>query len=228
MSESKLPPIERMLDAMARRVGPGRVHPLHIRDRLVEAFDAGVRGGRAPNRFALRLHPSDLRALGPDLQRYLSSLAGDLAARARSQGLATVDNIRIETLASRNQLAGSVAVEASFAHAPVPRPAVGVNATKPLQPVQGLSLILPGGERCHVTHLPFTLGRAPECDLVLLSLAVSRRHAQLRYLDGRICIADLGSSNGTRVNGHPVSQAAVGHGSTISLGDITLVVDHPR
>jgi len=63
-----------------------------------------------------------------------------------------------------------------------------------------------------------TLGRSPACELVLADDTVSRRHAALRLQDGRWLIRDLGSSNGTWVNGRRVFDAEVRPGDEIRLG----------
>jgi EAL domain-containing protein (putative c-di-GMP-specific phosphodiesterase class I) len=56
----------------------------------------------------------------------------------------------------------------------------------------------------HVAHeidvLPFVIGREPGNQLVVAALGLSRRHAELREVAGRLYLADLGSTNGTFVN----------------------------
>ena len=62
------------------------------------------------------------------------------------------------------------------------------------------------------------LGRSPGCQLVFADDTVSRRHAELRFRDGRWMLRDLESSNGTWVNGRRVVEAEVGPGDEIALG----------
>ena len=62
------------------------------------------------------------------------------------------------------------------------------------------------------------LGRAPGCQLVFDDDTVSRRHAELRMTDGRWILRDLGSSNGTWVNGRQVMEAEVVPGDQVQLG----------
>ena len=50
-----------------------------------------------------------------------------------------------------------------------------------------------------------TIGRIAECEVVLRDPSASRKHAQLRVDDGRVFVADLGSYNGTTVNGDPLT-----------------------
>jgi hypothetical protein len=66
------------------------------------------------------------------------------------------------------------------------------------------------------------LGRAPDCHLVFADDTVSRRHAELRYAEGRWMLRDLGSSNGTWVNGRRVMHAEVAPGDDVQLGGCAL------
>jgi pSer/pThr/pTyr-binding forkhead associated (FHA) protein len=71
------------------------------------------------------------------------------------------------------------------------------------------------------------LGRSSENDLVLRSPNVSRRHARIICADGVCTVEDLGSANGTFVNGERVSQAVLKPGSQLRLGDVKLTYDAP-
>ncbi|MGW0908999.1 FHA domain-containing protein [Streptomyces sp. NPDC002853] len=63
------------------------------------------------------------------------------------------------------------------------------------------------------------IGRAADNDLVIDDLVVSRRHAELRVLaDGTYEIVDLGSHNGTYLNGQPVGRAPVAAGDIVGVG----------
>lgn len=74
-------------------------------------------------------------------------------------------------------------------------------------------------------HDEFTIGRHPSCDVVLPGAAVSRRHARLVYRDGSWIIQDLGSTNGTLVNGAPVGRCKLQPGDRLVIGDEQLLVD---
>ena len=76
-----------------------------------------------------------------------------------------------------------------------------------MSPGQGTStLTLPDGRRIVLDQDKVTLGRLPECELALADSNVSRQHAEVRRgTDGTWLVADLGSTNGTKVNGARIS-----------------------
>jgi pSer/pThr/pTyr-binding forkhead associated (FHA) protein len=67
------------------------------------------------------------------------------------------------------------------------------------------------------------LGRGTDCDLRLVDPGVSRHHAEIRVEDGEVVLVDLGSTNGTFVNGQPVRRVALTDGTRVTLGRTTLV-----
>lgn len=68
-------------------------------------------------------------------------------------------------------------------------------------------------------HEVLTVGRDPVCDLVLTDPTVSRRHAEIRHVDGGWLVIDLDSRNGTRLNGWRHSgPASVRPGDLVSFG----------
>lgn len=74
----------------------------------------------------------------------------------------------------------------------------------------------------------FTIGRDPDCDLVLSSQLVSRRHAQLEWTGEELLIHDLGSSNQTRVNDKALEkEISLQDGDVIQIVDYHLEVELP-
>jgi pSer/pThr/pTyr-binding forkhead associated (FHA) protein len=63
-----------------------------------------------------------------------------------------------------------------------------------------------------------TIGRLSECDVVVHDSGASRRHAQIRTADGVSTVTDLGSTNGTKVNGRDVQSAPLSDGDRITVG----------
>jgi pSer/pThr/pTyr-binding forkhead associated (FHA) protein len=86
-------------------------------------------------------------------------------------------------------------------------------------------LILPDGKRVPVGTEPLVIGRLPDCGVVLQDSNVSRRHAELRRNGDAIVVTDLGSTNGTRVNGAPIREHFLVSGDEVSVGSTRLVFE---
>lgn len=75
-----------------------------------------------------------------------------------------------------------------------------------------------GGEFPLRTDKQVVIGRSSELDMVLVEDMVSRKHAKITVQGGKITIEDLGSTNGTFVNGEKVKQARLKEGDRILIG----------
>lgn len=70
------------------------------------------------------------------------------------------------------------------------------------------------------------IGRSLECDLTVVSPHISRRHARLSLEDDELLIADLGSSNGTVVNGYTIAEKqALHHDDELRFHDIIFKIN---
>jgi signal transduction histidine kinase len=72
-----------------------------------------------------------------------------------------------------------------------------------------------------------TIGRGADCEVFLRDLGVSRRHARFEFQNGRCMLRDLGSSNGTFVNGMRVRTADIQAGDQIHIGNTILALGEP-
>lgn len=79
------------------------------------------------------------------------------------------------------------------------------------------------GERFILDIPEVTIGRDPKCEVFLNDRTVSRRHAHLSIQSGRAVIEDLGSLNGTWVDGAIVTSAEVFNGSSIQIGTFKMI-----
>ena len=83
-----------------------------------------------------------------------------------------------------------------------------------------------GGERTlEVDGTSLTIGRAHDNVLVIDDARVSRHHGQVQARYGALVYTDLGSTNGTRVNGIRVDEIVLGAGDRLLVGDTVLVVE---
>jgi hypothetical protein len=86
------------------------------------------------------------------------------------------------------------------------------------------ALTLPRGAQSR-----FTIGRESACDMTLADDTVSRWHASLERSAGGWLLADLGSTNGTRLNGWRVNHPTwVRPGDMVSFGSVTFVLSDRR
>src|SRR5262245_10096997 len=69
-----------------------------------------------------------------------------------------------------------------------------------------------------------SIGRAPQCQIQLLSRAVSRRHARIEVGDqGEVIVSDVGTKNGIKLNGKRIQGAAiVQEGDKVIVGDVSM------
>jgi pSer/pThr/pTyr-binding forkhead associated (FHA) protein len=83
----------------------------------------------------------------------------------------------------------------------------------------GSTKLVPG-QRLEIEPIT-TIGRAPTNTIVLESTFVSTEHTRVIYRDRSLWVEDLGSRNGTLVDGKPVTQpVAVGVGTVLQVGDV--------
>jgi len=109
--------------------------------------------------------------------------------------------------------------------APFETPPLG-GPTRPLRPVGGAGpqaeLTIEAGPDAGHTHRAgdnaLRLGRSPDNDLILRDPATSGHHARVERRGEQFWIVDLGSTNGTLVNGDPVQEKELNHGDRITIG----------
>ena len=80
------------------------------------------------------------------------------------------------------------------------------------------------GERIAVRALPVTLGRGSSADITVEDTGVSRRHLEIVEQDGAYLAVDLGSTNGSYINGQRLmGRAEITNGSVIEMGRARIV-----
>jgi hypothetical protein len=229
---------ERLVERPSARLFGTRLQPIQVLRRIERAMEAdrgaGGRPGLVPDQFTVRLNPDDLAAL---LQA--DDVAGELASGAlrfaRAHGYALRERPRVTLRADAMLRSGEVEVEATASPAADTEPADGPieagTRVFEVPVVRAPEIVLEIREpnrpvrRIAMSGAPVRIGRAPECELVLKDTRVSRRHARLHARDGVLVLTDFGSTNGTRVNGHRVSEVVLGAGDRIEVGDTSVVIE---
>lgn len=209
------------------------VQPVEIARALARAADDGRALGvgivYAPTAYKVALSKED----DEKLSSFKPVLAGELAtylidhARERGYllsarpdvGFTTHDDLRLGRFRVSAVLGEKPAGEArpEVHMDPAPRGASEL-ATVTVSDVEH-DIALTGDE--------VVVGRLAECQLCLPDSNVSRRHAAFVRLDDGWAITDLGSTNGTQLNGKPVERARLREGDVVQIGLTRLVYHEP-
>jgi pSer/pThr/pTyr-binding forkhead associated (FHA) protein len=119
---------------------------------------------------------------------------------------------------------GSAAPGATASFEPVGAAEGGAAA---LETIEGPVLVVrkgpQPGERFYLDRPNLTIGRDPASDIFLNDMTVSRAHAVLRTAAGTVRISDVGSLNGTYVNGVCVDEAQLTDGDVVQVGTFQMV-----
>jgi pSer/pThr/pTyr-binding forkhead associated (FHA) protein len=129
--------------------------------------------------------------------------------------------VTLECSATENTLVTDSAIE------PIPEPVKP--APKPEQQMlflQGLSDPV-NGKRFPLNKPQLTIGRSPFCDVIVSSSSVSQEHVELQNDDGVWYLRDLGSSNGTLVNGDLLEEGELRLGDKLTLGAVEFELYDP-
>ena len=79
---------------------------------------------------------------------------------------------------------------------------------------------LGGGPDIPLDRGPILVGRHPHCDVRPRSIRVSRRHCCLTEVDGVVIVRDLGSTNGTSINGQRVEAGRLRPGDELAIANL--------
>lgn len=84
------------------------------------------------------------------------------------------------------------------------------------------------GQTINISSVQFTVGRMAGTSLTVPSNSVSKNHAVIEIEEGRPVIRDLGSTNGTFVNGRPITSAPLTNGDIVQFADTMYRVGEPQ
>jgi Protein of unknown function (DUF3662)/FHA domain len=204
----------------------------------------------APNEYRVYLSPRD-RERFADEEGYLASeLAGYLLEHARRENLALRSRPVVQFITDERLGLGEFGIQTRTS-APPPGDSQQQKAThpprspqqdaggrtmiystaervaeqlqEPARSEQRTALLLIDGKRVVVGAAGATMGRSRQCEVMVDDPNVSRQHAEIRPRGGSWVVTDLGSTNGSRLNGRRLEQPTVlKPGDEIELGTTTL------
>lgn len=186
---------------------PSDLEPAQIARKVVSTMEARTRteDGRlsAPGRYVAYVNPADFERLQPHRAYLEREWRGLLEALASRVGIAFTDGEAGVTMSARDDVpVGAVEVTADRTRRFALRVVKGVSDFA-VYPVDGSARI----------------GRGLECDVTLNDPSVSRTHAVVDTVGAEPTVRDLGSTNGTFVNGARVEAARLRDGDELRFGN---------
>jgi hypothetical protein len=202
--------LERLVEGAFARAFKSGLRPVELGRRLVREMDdnrsVGVRGGTVvPNSVTVSLSASDLEQFEGVQDSLTRELADAAREHARDEGYSFMGPVEIVLQGDDHLHTGAYAI--------VGRLVEGKGGSG------AGSIVLPSGDRFTLTESIITIGRHPDSNLVLADPNVSRNHAEIRPQGDRYEIVDLGSTNGSRVNGVRVSTQVLNDGDELMFGN---------
>jgi Protein of unknown function (DUF3662)/Inner membrane component of T3SS, cytoplasmic domain len=227
------------------------VEILNAMQREAEAHKAILAGGRTlvPNRYVIDLSPYDHSRLAPYAAALAQELAQSQAEFIGEQAWTVYGDVIVEIERGEGLDTGMFRVTAEvFSGDSVPQPAPGPeHAPPPPGPPPGYppqqqyqqpgappgpppgmggqrnARLVSGDGRTYPLAIGSTvIGRGDQATLRLPDVGISRRHARIDYDGTQVVLTDLGSTNGSMVNGQRVSAVALNPGDMVQIGTTTL------
>jgi hypothetical protein len=230
--------LEGLVEGAFAKVFKGVVHPVEILNamqREAEAHKAILAGGRTlvPNRYVIDLSPYDHSRLAPYAAALAQELAQSQAEFIGEQAWTVYGDVIVEIERGEGLDTGMFRVTAEVfsgdaapeqAPAPYPPSPYDQPGPPPGGPGGGRSVRLVAGDG---RNFPLAIGstvigRGDQATLRLPDVGISRRHARIDFDGSQVVLTDLGSTNGSMVNGQRVSAVALNPGDMIQIGTTTL------
>lgn len=203
-----------MVEGVFSRGSRSSIRPVELGRRLIREMDdhrsVDVKGRRiVPNVFTFQLNGRDHAAFSDIDEALVTELAETAREYARSESYHFMGPVVVELGVDNNLKPGRFTIASRMKEV-----GGGVGAG---------SLVLPSGERVSLGTRIVSIGRLPECTLALNDPNVSRQHSEVRPAGSGYVLVDLGSTNGTKVNGvRIVGEHRLGDGDIVSVGSTHL------
>ncbi len=205
--------LERMVDGVFARAFRSSLRPIEIGRKLVREIDdhrsVDVKGRViVPNQFTVTLSHDDLEQFADIHEALVRELCDAAREYARDEGYTFMGPVAVELVEAVTQKSGRFKLEGRMVEA---ASMAGAG-----------SIVLPAGDRIVLGEESLTIGRLPSCDIPVPDPNVSRKHAEIRPSGAGYVVVDLGSTNGTRVNGATVNERKLSDGDVIAVGTTRL------
>lgn len=223
--------LERAVEGFFARLFRSGVHPVEIGKRLLRVMEDGrtvaLRRTYVPNVYRITIGHQDYERLANLEAKLIEELEIFVGEAARQRQWSLPDSPRVSFATDGRLGQGEFRIQAeavSLRGQDEPQaaaPAARERAPEPAAPAGPPTLVLLDGDEPVKTlsiERRIRIGRQSDNDLVVADPGVSRHHAEVINESGTCTLRDLGSTNGTYVNGSVVHEHALRDGDRISLG----------
>jgi hypothetical protein len=209
-----------LVEGLFARTFRSGLQPVELAKRILKEMEqrrrVGVRGDDvAPNHFVFGLSPSDAEPFEQAERALVAELQQVVRDHAAERGWALMGPAHVELVVDGDLRKGEFRCDAAFEAGEEPAP----------EPAGLAELVIhedAGPRSVSIARPVTTIGRLEECDVVVRDPGASRRHAEIRREDGVFSITDLGSTNGTLVNGRQVQSERLEEGDRIRIGSTVI------
>jgi hypothetical protein len=217
--------LDRMVNGAFARAFKAEVQPVEIASALAREMDdraAVVSRGRTvvPNVFVVDLSPTDHDRLSVYAAALTDELAATVREHAEEQRYTFMGGTEV-TLARDDALETGLFRVHSEAKAGVATHAPATRTPSSPTPAAGQPRLVDGDIQHPLTRAVTRLGRGSDVDIRVDDPGVSRHHAEI-LLGSEVILKDLGSTNGTYVDGVQVGEVVLRDGSVVQLGGTRL------
>lgn len=217
----------------ARTLPGGGVQPVELGKRMVRTMEEektiSVNHTYAPNSFEFSLSTRDMERLEKVRQALVKELVSVARRAAADEGWKLLGPPHVTLREDPSLKQGTFTVDASVVESQRPEPEAGPQTQLIQMSLTADAELVAVGKQSRSWPLSkdvLVIGRMEGCDVVLQDPSVSRRHAEIRREGDEWALIDLGSTNGTEVNGVRVNRHRLAHGDRIAFGET--VVEYRR
>ena len=227
---------QRVMEDSVGRIFRTPVQPAEIGRRLERSMESNqvisVEGVIVPNDYEVILNPLDMVVFADFVSALCRQMEDWLADLATERGYGFVDHVRVQIRGDANIGRRTIFVDSRVIELPDFDRARDdeLQRTEVMRVIEETGNIPPrmmkfvdgpiAGDAIILRRETLSIGRALDNDVVIDSAEVSRHHARIEYRGPSFCIVDLGSTNGTSVNGSSIQTHELAYGDRVTMGNV--------
>jgi hypothetical protein len=204
--------LEKLFDRTLSRPFKSTLQPIEIGSRLVRELDLHRRlsahGPVSPNTIRMWLSAKDAERFDGFQRALVTELEETTRQHAVKEGYSFVGPVTVEIFVDDDVKTGDVLFKTSFTS----------GESEP-------RLIASDGRSFNIGSDALVIGRSPQAGVVVNDANVSRQHAEVWRTEQGVAIRDLGSTNGTFVNGYRIEAVSLSPQDDIAIGPLRFRIE---